>query len=814
MQTIEFLQDLNDSQKAAVEYIDGPSLVIAGAGSGKTRVLTYKIAYLLTQGIKPWEIMALTFTNKAAKEMKERIGNLVGQQQARYLRMGTFHSVFAQILRSEATKIGYGSNFTIYDEADSRSLCKAIIKELGLDEKTYRPADVHCRISEAKNRLILAPDYMVDHEAQARDFASKMPQMANIYKVYSERCRLSNAMDFDDLLVNTFLLLKNNDEIREKYANGFRYFLVDEYQDTNYAQQQIILQLSSAHQHVCVVGDDAQSIYGFRGANIDNILDFQKHYQGALLFKLEQNYRSTKRIVEAANSLIHKNERQIDKTVFSKNDDGENITLTELASDREEAIYVCNDIKKKIRAFGFTHSDFAILYRTNYQSRTFEEQLMKQNIPYKIYGGLSFYQRKEIKDVVAYLRLIANPDDEEALKRIVNYPARGIGDTTVQKVAQAARDANMTMWQVIANPEMTSLNVNKGTITKLKNFRLLIESFIERLVMDDAFTLGKDILKQAGITQDIYSSTEPEYLSKQEHLEEFMSSMQEFVQLQKEQGEPTGLLDFLHEVALLSDREDTEDNQPKVVLMTIHSAKGLEFPCVYVGGMEENIFPTPLSVNSKRELEEERRLLYVAITRAEKYCTLTYAKSRYRYGKMEFDSPSRFLRDIDSRLITFDGMGSKSSVSSGRGGRSFSSGSFDDFDDFRFSGRRGFFGMQNSKPVASQFMADPKPRVTHPEKPKVANPYTDSFAAQLAARGTNMRKVERALSTGGSSPITTQGTSSTKGIVPGATVKHNRFGVGVIKSIEGSGENAKAVVDFRNEGTRQLLLKFAKLEVL
>lgn len=774
----EFLNDLNDAQRQAVEYVEGPSLVIAGAGSGKTRVLTYKIAFLLTQGFKPWEIMALTFTNKAAKEMKERIAALVGDNTARYLLMGTFHSVFARILRTEANYIGYNSNFTIYDEADARSLCKTIIKELQLDDKVYKPADIHCRISEAKNKLMLPAAYADDPYANERDAACKVPYTSRIYNLYRQRCIQSNAMDFDDLLLNTFLLFRNHPEVRKKYATNLQFFLVDEYQDTNYAQQQIILQLASEHQRVCVVGDDAQSIYGFRGANIDNILDFQKQYLGAKLYKLEQNYRSTQRIVQAANSLIHHNERQIRKEVYSRNDEGDKLSLVELASDREEAMCICKDIKQRIRSEGLKYNDFAILYRTNYQSRTFEEQMMKQAMPYRIYGGMSFYQRKEIKDVVAYFRLIVNPDDEEAFKRIINYPARGIGDTTLQKIAKAAQECNMSMWQTICEPERTTLNVNKGTLNKLQLFRQTIGSFMERLITDDAFTLGRDIIKLSGITKEIYSGTEPDDISRQENLEEFLSSMQEFVESQREQGEPMGLLDFLHDVALLSDREDEGDETPRVTLMTIHSAKGLEFPIVYVVGMEENIFPSPMCTESKRQLEEERRLLYVAITRAEKHCTLTYARSRYRYGKMEFDAPSRFLKDIDRSLISLQG--SESSAASSL----------------------PYNGMLRSGYGSSYGVSRPAPQ-------KSVHSVTSTYEKSSPVIPSNFRRVGAVTSRTSVRP-----SSSDSALQVGDSVQHERFGVGVILSMEGSGDNAKASVEFQNAGTKNLLLKFAKLRKL
>ena len=653
----DILTQLNDSQRVAVEYCDGASLVIAGAGSGKTRVLTYKIAWLLQQGMAPWQILALTFTNKAAREMKERIGRLVGEEQARYLQMGTFHSVFARILRAEADKLGYNSNFTIYDQTDARSLVKTIIKEMGLDDKVYKPSSVADRISMAKNHLLLPQAYQQSSWA-ADDASQKRPQVSNIYIRYAERCRQANAMDFDDLLVQTWILFKNHEDVRRKYVEKFQFVLVDEYQDTNYAQQQIVYQLTQERQKVCVVGDDAQSIYSFRGANIDNILNFQSMYDNAKLFKLEQNYRSTQLIVKAANSLIKRNERQIPKNVFSENEHGERLQLKPAYSDREEAMIVTQDIKRLKAKDHCSWSDFAILYRTNSQSRSFEEQMRKDGIPYRIYGGLSFYQRKEIKDVIAYFRLIANPNDEEAFKRIINYPARGIGDTTVGKIIQAAQAYGVSLWQVIKEPGLFPMDVSKGTMTKLQNFRQLIEGWIERLQTEDAYTLGHDIIMNSGISKDIYSGRNPEDLSRQENLEEFLGGMQDFVESRKEEdmGDEVYLPDFLQEVALLTDLDSDEgDSNDKVVLMTIHAAKGLEFPTVFVVGLEENIFPSPMCTNSMRELEEERRLLYVAITRAEKHCILTCAQNRFRYGRMEYDTPSRFIRDIDPDLLEVHG---------------------------------------------------------------------------------------------------------------------------------------------------------------
>lgn len=757
----DFLQELNDSQRQAVEYIDGPALVIAGAGSGKTRVLTYKIAYLLTQDYKPWEIMALTFTNKAAKEMRERIARLVGDS-AKYLRMGTFHSVFAQILRAEASQIGYEPNFTIYDESDSRSLCKAIVKELGLDDKTYKPADVHGRISWAKNKLMSADEYMQNPEIMAQNRDSKMPHMGKVFEIYCQRCRQSNAMDFDDLLVNTFRLLNEHDDVRMKYQMLFQYILVDEYQDTNYAQQQIIMLLAEGHKHVCVVGDDAQSIYAFRGANIDNILDFQTQYGGAKLFKLEQNYRSTQRIVEAANGLIHKNSRQIEKQVYSRNAEGEPLKFARLSSDKEEALFVCRDIRRRMKEEGLKYSDFSILYRTNAQSRPFEDQMLKEGMPYRIHGGMSFYQRKEIKDIVAYLRLIANPDDEEALRRIINYPARGIGDTTVNRLMAEARSCGIGIWDVIADIENPAVaaDVNKGAKCKIAAFRNMIYGFMELLTTKDAYELGDMVVKQSGISQDLYSSREPEYLSKQENMEEFITSMHDFVEDAREEGNPTGLLDFLHEVALLSDREKETDT-PQVTLMTVHSAKGLEFPCVYVVGMEENIFPSMMSIDSTRQIEEERRLLYVAITRAERYCTLTCAQMRFRYGKMEIQTPSRFLRDVAGYL--------KPAAATG------------------------------SVPATKQKLV-PTMRSSMPPRPQMAMPERRMRPVSAVAAGRSSQPAGNAQMAGG--------------IMVGAKVAHDRFGQGVVTAIDGSGDSAKATVEFVNAGTKQLLLKFAKLRMI
>ena len=649
----DYIEELNESQRAAVLYGDGPSLVIAGAGSGKTRVLTYKIAYLLENGYNPWNILALTFTNKAAREMKERIARQVGEQRARFLWMGTFHSVFSRILRAEASHIGFTSQFTIYDSADSKSLIRSIIKEMGLDEKTYKPGSVQARISNAKNHLVSPSGYAANKEAYEGDLAAKMPAIRDIYSRYWERCRQAGAMDFDDLLVYTYILFRDFPDVLARYREQFRYVLVDEYQDTNYAQHSIVLQLTKENQRVCVVGDDAQSIYSFRGADIDNILYFTKIYPDTKVFKLEQNYRSTQTIVRAANSLIEKNERQIPKEVFSEKERGEAIGVFQAYSDVEEGDIVTNKIAQLRREHDYEYSDFAILYRTNAQSRVFEEALRKRGMPYKIYGGLSFYQRKEIKDIIAYFRLVVNPNDEEAFKRIINYPARGIGDTTVGKIITAATDNNVSLWTALCDPITYGLSINKGTHTKLQDFRALIEQFMADVTVKNAYEIGTEIIRQSGIINEVCQDNSPENLSRKENIEELVNGMNDFCAMRQEEGNTNvSLIDFLSEVSLLTDQDsDKEGDGEKVTLMTVHSAKGLEFRNVFVVGMEENLFPSGMAGDSPRAMEEERRLFYVAITRAEEHCFLSFAKTRFRYGKMEFGSPSRFLRDIDTRFL-------------------------------------------------------------------------------------------------------------------------------------------------------------------
>lgn len=815
---MDLLKDLNEAQRAAVEYIDGPSLVIAGAGSGKTRVLTYKIAYLLSQGMKPWSIMALTFTNKAAREMKERIGKLVGNDLAQHLYMGTFHSIFSRILRAEAEHIGFNNNFTIYDESDSRSLIKAIVKEMGLDDKKYKPAAVHAKISMAKNNLMSAAAYESDAAIFEQNKRAQMPEVGKIFVAYVQRCKQANAMDFDDLLTLTYQLFREHEDIRHKYAARFDYVLVDEYQDTNHVQMSIVMQLCQEKQRVCAVGDDSQSIYSFRGANIDNILNYQRQFQGTRLFKLEQNYRSTQTIVEAANSLIKHNRNQIPKDVFSENAKGEKIQYKPAYSDKEEAAIVAKDVKRIRREDGCQYSDFAILYRTNAQSRSFEEEFRKQGIPYRIYGGLSFYQRKEIKDIIAYFRLVANPDDEEAIRRIINYPARGIGATTVLKIADCAHQNQVSFWEVIGAPERYGLAVNKGTMNKLETFRLLISSFIERAQTTDVYELGDAIIKESGISQDIMSGKDADDLARQENLEEFLSGMSAFVEERREEGrfDELFLQDYLQDVALLTDADsDGDKDEPRVSLMTVHAAKGLEFPTVFVVGLEENIFPSPLSAASLRELEEERRLLYVAITRAEKHCILTNAKNRWRYGKMEFDNPSRFIDEIDGKLIDcldeaggslFGSMSDQPEWARAQRPRR----PWEDAEQPRYSSR-----YQNFKPVASQFVADPKPSLSEGNFKSVralnaAKRFMETHSSHPASRGIGSSDA----SVSSSSSAASSAGSSSCGLQEGMKIEHQRFGRGTVLKIEGTGENTKATVEFVHSGTKQLLLKYAKFTVV
>ena len=847
---MDLLNDLNEAQRAAVEYIDGPSLVIAGAGSGKTRVLTYKIAYLLSKGMKPWSIMALTFTNKAAREMKERIGRLVGDDLAQHLYMGTFHSIFSRILRAEAEHIGFNNNFTIYDETDSRSLIKAIVKEMGLDDKSYKPAAVHARISMAKNNLVSAESYASDAAIFEQNKRAQMPELGKIFVAYVQRCRQANAMDFDDLLVLTYRLFREHEEIRQKYAARFDYILVDEYQDTNHVQMSIVMQLCKEKLRVCAVGDDSQSIYSFRGANIDNILNYQKQLKGTRLFKLEQNYRSTQTIVKAANSLIKFNRNQIKKDVYSENAVGEKLQYKPAYSDKEEAVIVAKDIKRIKRQDNCGYHDFAILYRTNAQSRSFEEEFRKQGIPYRIYGGLSFYQRKEIKDIIAYFRLVANPDDEEAIKRIINYPARGIGATTVMKIADCAHQNQVSFWEVIGEPAHYGLNVNKGTLAKLDNFRLLISSFIERSHTTDVYELGDAIIKESGISQDIMSGRDADDLARQENLEEFLSGMSAFVEERREEGrmDEAFLTDYLQDVALLTDADsEGAKDEPRVSLMTVHASKGLEFATVFIVGLEENIFPSPLAAMSVRELEEERRLLYVAITRAEKHCILTNAKNRFRYGKMEFDNPSRFIDEIDSSLIeaqdemggSYFGGGSSYDRSASYRERSSYGGGYGKrmpWDQKRRISDRDE-DVPEWKRVTSQFRPDPKPasdtsssssssreslssgnfksvRALDAARRILGNNRNSSVSSTSSVSASSSVSSASSVSSSVSSSSGSSSGSSFGGLKEGCKIEHQRFGVGFVRKIEGQGENAKATVEFQNSGVKQLLLKYAKYTIL
>ena len=777
-----YLDELNESQRAAVLYNEGPSLVIAGAGSGKTRVLTYKIAHLMNEGYDPWNILALTFTNKAAREMKERISRQVGER-ARYLWMGTFHSIFSRILRTEAQAIGFSFNFTIYDASDSKSLIKSIIKEMQLDDKTYKPGSIQSRISNAKNHLVSPDAYASNPEVIKADRDAKVPATHEIYRKYWERCRQSDAMDFDDLLVYTYILFRDFPHIREKYAMQFRYVLVDEYQDTNFAQHSIVLQLTKENQKVCVVGDDAQSIYSFRGANIENILKFTQVYKGAKLFKLEQNYRSTQTIVQAANSLIEKNCEQIRKSVYSEKSKGEPIGVFNAYSDVEEGEIIANKIAQLRYRGNCSYDDFAVLYRTNAQSRIFEEALRKRSLPYKIYGGLSFYQRKEIKDVIAYFRLAVNPNDEEAFKRVINYPARGIGDTTLNKIIEAAVSNEVSLWKVIGEPLAYGLNINKGTHSKLQGFRELVEMFIKDAMEKDAAEVGGTIVRQSGIMNDIYQDRTPENLSRQENIEELINGMHDFCATRREEGnEHVALTDYLAEVSLLTDQDnEKEGDGAKITLMTIHSAKGLEFKNVFVVGLEENLFPSAMSMDSVRGLEEERRLFYVAITRAEERCYLSFAKSRYKFGKTEFSNPSRFLKDIDTCYLDLpqgERMASRVDEAASR---------------FRSAG----------SPFGSNTTFIPRSSMTQerPERPKV----------QIIPPVQPTRTLKKVSSISPSRPAASP---SAGALQVGHVIEHERFGVGEVIDVVGVGDNCKATVRFRNAGEKQLLLKFARFKIV
>lgn len=813
---INLLDKLNDSQCEAVTYCDGAQLVIAGAGSGKTRVLTYKIAYLLQQRdlqLMPWNILALTFTNKAAKEMKQRIGELVGQDLARALFMGTFHSIFARILRHESSRLGYTSRFTIYDDADSRSLISTIVKEMGLSDKEYKASSVLHRIGMAKNRLITADKYANEGSIRTLDAQQQMPELYKVYRLYEQRCKMANAMDFDDLLVNTWKLFNQFPDVCAMYAERFKYILVDEYQDTNYVQQCIIYQLAKEHKRICVVGDDAQSIYGFRGANIDNILSFERQYAGAKMFKLERNYRSTQTIVEAANSLIAHNQRQIRKDVYSENSKGDKLQLFEAYSDRLEAVHVCDTISKLKLSHEGLYSDYAILYRTNAQSRLFEDELRKRGIPYTIYGGLSFYQRKEIKDIISYFRAIINPDDEEALKRIINYPTRGIGATTIQKIVVAATENEVSLWDVISQPSAYNLPVNKGTATKIEGFVALLNTLRSNLDKLNAAELGERVIRDSAIHSEIFSDNSPEGLARQENIEELTNELQAFVddRMEEDNRSAVGLVDFLQEVSLLSDIEHSDNNDEQnekgaVSLMTIHAAKGLEFPVVFIVGLEENIFPSLRSCDSMRLLEEERRLLYVAITRAEQNCYLSCAKTRYRFGKTDYDPPSRFIKDIDPHYIQHV-MQDMDEAQFGDNWNKYRALSFGDRTSFRRKENR-------SDDRSDNYRSTSKQEYTSSALNKSANGQTLSKArnhSSFKKLTTEFKQPIRSTISEEKSPIQT----SVGGLSQGTIIDHQRFGRGEVQRIEGKGENLKVTVKFEGGvGTKQLLVKFARFTIV
>ena len=775
----EYLNKLNESQREAVEYNEGPSLVIAGAGSGKTRVLTYKIAYLVHLGVVPQSILALTFTNKAAREMQERIAAITGDQTARRLWMGTFHSIFSRILRYEAEHIGYPSNFTIYDTTDSKSLLKAIIKEMQLDDKVYRLGMVQSRISNAKNALVTWKAYEQSKELMQHDIDSKVPLLREIYKRYQNRCQQAGAMDFDDLLLQTNILFRDHPQVLEKCRSFFQFVLVDEYQDTNFAQHLIVQRLCEQHRRICVVGDDAQSIYSFRGANIDNILQFKNQYPGCRIFKLERNYRSTQNIVNAANSLIHKNKEQIHKNVYSEKEEGSKVRISASYSDYEEGYAVASAINELRLRKDYDYADFAILYRTNAQSRILEEALRKRGIPYKIYGGLSFYQRKEIKDIISYLRLIVNPHDEEAFKRVINYPSRGIGDTTVNKVIKAATENNVSLWTVLNAPIDYALPINSGTAKKLTDFSEMIERFIEQNTRLSAEEMAAIVVKESGIVSSLFQDRSVEGISKQENLQELLKGIAEFCELRREEGvEQVSLADFLSEVSLLTDQDNDKDEQAnKVTMMTVHAAKGLEFKNVFVVGLEEELFPSSMSKDNPRAVEEERRLFYVAITRAEENCVLTYAKSRFRNGQSAMCSPSRFLKDIDVRFLDVP-----------------ADSSADTFAAARERFQRPAF--------TSPFQ---QPRAVEKEEPSFISPVAQAQQRQ------RLTKVETTTSTPASSSAPA---SDLSGLRVGAKVRHDRFGEGEVIAIEGDGGNAKATVAFTHFGQKQLLLKFARLTII
>ncbi len=776
----DYLEDLNAPQRAAVESIKGPSLVIAGAGSGKTRVLTFRIAHLLRLGNRPSGILSLTFTNKAAKEMKERISQIVGQETARYLWMGTFHSIFSKILRAEAEAIGFQPSFTIYDTQDAKNLIKTIVKELHLDDQIYKPNDILGRISKAKNNLITPKAYEGNVQAKAEDAASRRPEISRIYGIYAQRCKKSVAMDFDDLLLYTNILFRDHPQILEKYQRRFEFILVDEYQDTNYAQYLIVKKLAARHHNICVVGDDAQSIYAFRGAKIENILNFKKDYKDFKMFKLEQNYRSTQNIVEAANSIIDKNTRQIKKNVYSENEVGKKIKILQTASDKEEASIIANDITDTRLTQHFNFLDYAILYRTNAQSRVFEESLRRRNIPYKIHGGLSFYQRKEIKDLLSYCRLVGNHSDEEAFKRVINYPKRGIGNTTVSKLAQLAAKHQISLWEVAANLQRIECDLNAGTRNKITKFVLFIDSFAQRADAENAYDIVFEMAKETGILKELSADKTPEGLSRHENIQELLNGIKDFTQQPDLAPEDKVLDKFLQDVALLTNQDnEKEEDRDKVVMMTIHSSKGLEFKNVYIVGMEEGLFPSQFSAITPQDLEEERRLFYVAVTRAEKNLTISSAGCRYKWGNLQMCQPSRFITDIDLRFLDI-----------------VSSTTNDGIDEIYEDEQENF----SHKPSAKNTFTKRKFKPSETNSPKENNPEL--------AENQNLKPLSKTTKQRTALP------ASDSKLVAGAEVEHIKFGYGKILKIEGKAPNQKATVFFQNAGQKQLLLKFARLKIL
>ncbi|WP_026451957.1 ATP-dependent helicase [Aequorivita capsosiphonis] len=769
----KYLEQLNEAQLAPVLQKDGAMIVIAGAGSGKTRVLTFRIAYLMSKGVDPFNILALTFTNKAAREMKGRISRIVGSSESKNLWMGTFHSIFAKILRFEADRLGYPSNFTIYDTQDSQSVIRAVIKEMHLDKDVYKYKKVYSRISSYKNSLVTVKAYLSNPDLMEADAMAKMPRMGDIYQAYVDKCFKAGAMDFDDLLLKTNELLTRFPDVLAKYQNRFRYILVDEYQDTNHSQYLIVRALSDKFQNICVVGDDAQSIYAFRGANINNILNFQKDYDEVKVFRLEQNYRSTKNIVNAANNVIEKNKTRLDKIVWTDNDEGNKILVNRTMTDGDEGRFVASSIFENKMNYQMKDGDFAILYRTNAQSRAIEDALRKKDIPYRIYGGLSFYQRKEIKDVLAYLRLILNPKDEEALKRVINYPARGIGGTTLERLIVAANHYNRSIFEVMKNIDKIDLKINSGTKTKLQDFVTRIESFQVLNKNYDAFQITEHVAKKTGLLQELKKDGTPEGIARMENIEELLNGMRDFVEEQKEIADSTASLsEFMEDVALATDLDNDKGDDDRVALMTVHLAKGLEFPYVYIVGMEEDLFPSGMSMNTRSELEEERRLFYVALTRAEKQAYLVYTQSRYRWGKLIDAEPSRFIEEIDESFLEY-----LTPITENRYKPLLDADIFDDVDHSKLRLKKPVAGRAPSGPTEEQLR---KLRRLRP----VASETDKNFSAKDANLNT------------------------------GTMVEHVRFGKGKIMKVEGVGADTKAEIDFENGGLKKLLLRFAKLKVL